>query len=118
MRRPRDRWKLPNANCKYEGSLREVWKGGHYEAVGHLYSEEYRIPFGTGPEARIEPIRRYREAFPDLGLDIEELIVAGDSVVLRVASAVPTSVDTRGGSRRGEQWRSGRSPSCTSRMAR
>jgi len=63
----------------------EVWNGGRYEAAAHLYSEKYRNPVGTGPEARIEPIRRYREAFPDLHLDIKELIVADDSVVLRVA---------------------------------
>ena len=63
----------------------EVWNGGNYEAAADLYSEKYSNPFGVGPEARIEPIRRYREAFPDLHLDIEDLIVAGDTVVLRVA---------------------------------
>ena len=62
-----------------------VWNGGHYEAAADLYSEKYRNPFGDGPDARIEPIRRYREAFPDLHLDIEELIVADETVVLRVA---------------------------------
>ena len=45
--------------------------------------ERYTNPFGTGPAARTEPIRRYHAAFPDLRLDIEELIVAGDEVVLR-----------------------------------
>lgn len=64
----------------------EVWNGGNYGAAAELYSEHYSNPFGVGPEARIEPIRRYREAFPDLHLDIEDLIVAGDTVVLRVAT--------------------------------
>jgi predicted ester cyclase len=61
----------------------EVWNGRNYEAAADLYSETYRNAFGTGPAARIEPIRRYHDAFPDLHLDIEDLIVADDEVVLR-----------------------------------
>jgi predicted ester cyclase len=61
----------------------EVWNGRNYEAAADLYSETYTNAFGTGPAARIEPIRRYHGAFPDLHLDIEDLIVAGDEVVLR-----------------------------------
>jgi hypothetical protein len=57
----------------------EVWNGRNYEAAADLYGEKYRSPFGVGPSARIEPIRRYREAFPDLHLDVEDLIVAGDT---------------------------------------
>ena len=62
----------------------EVWNGGNYEAAADLYGEKYGNMFGTGPSAKIEPIRRYREAFPDLRLDVEDLIVGGDTVVLRV----------------------------------
>jgi predicted ester cyclase len=61
----------------------EVWNSRNYEAAADLYSETYTNPFGTGPAARTEPIRRYHRAFPDLRLDIEDLIVAGDEVVLR-----------------------------------
>ncbi len=61
----------------------EVWNSRNYEAAADLYSETYSNPFGTGPTARTEPIRRYHGAFPDLHLDIEDLIVAGDEVVLR-----------------------------------
>jgi predicted ester cyclase len=61
----------------------EVWNGRNYEAAADLYSETYTNAFGTGPAARAEPIRRYHGAFPDLHLDIEDLIVAGDAVVLR-----------------------------------
>ena len=57
--------------------------GRNYEAAADLYSENYVNPLGTGPSARVEPIRKYHEAFPDLHLDIEELIVARDTVVLR-----------------------------------
>ena len=63
----------------------EVWNGRNYEAAAYLYGEKYINGFGQGPAARIEPIRRYHEAFPDLHLDVEELIVAGDTVVLRVS---------------------------------
>ena len=63
--------------------VEEVWNGGNYAVAAALYGETYVNPFGTGPAARVAPIRRYRAAFPDLRLDIEELIVAGDEVVLR-----------------------------------
>jgi predicted ester cyclase len=64
--------------------VEQVWNGRGYEAASDLYSENYVSPFGTGPSARVEPIRRYHQAFPDLHLDVEELIVAGDTVVLRM----------------------------------
>ena len=61
----------------------EVWNGRNYEAAADLYGENYANPFGAGPSARVEPIRRYHQTFPDLHLDVEELIMAGDTVVLR-----------------------------------
>jgi predicted ester cyclase len=64
--------------------VEEVWNGRNYEAAADLYSENYVNPFGTGPSARVEPIRRYHQAFPDLHLDVEELIVAGDTAMLRM----------------------------------
>jgi predicted ester cyclase len=62
----------------------EVWNGRNYSAADQLYGEDYVNMFGSGPSARVEPIRRYHRAFPDLHLDVEELIVAGGTVVLRV----------------------------------
>ena len=62
----------------------DVWNGRNYEAAAHLHSENYLNPFGAGPSARVEPIRWYHQAFPDLHLDIEEVIVASDTAVLRV----------------------------------
>jgi predicted ester cyclase len=64
--------------------VEDVWNGRRYEATSDLFSENYVNPFGTGPSARVEPIRQYHKAFPDLHLDIEELIVAGDTAVLRM----------------------------------
>ena len=65
--------------------VEEVWNRRNYDAASDLYADTYVNPFGTGPAARVEPIRRYHEAFPDLHIAIEELIVAGDTVVLRTA---------------------------------
>lgn len=62
----------------------EVWNGRNYEAAADLYGEDYANALGTGPSARSEVIRRYHQAFPDLRIEIDELIVAGDTVVLRV----------------------------------
>ena len=64
--------------------VKEVWNGRNYEAAAELYAENYVNPFGTGPAARAEPIRHYHAAFPDLHVDIDELIVAGDTVVARL----------------------------------
>jgi predicted ester cyclase len=81
--------------------VEEVWNGRNYQAAADLYGEDYVNPFGTGPSARVEPIRRYHQAFPDLHLDVEELIVAGDTVVLRLAFRGPTPEGIWGGPRLG-----------------
>lgn len=62
----------------------EVWNKRNYEEAVDLYGEGYVNMFGSGPAARVEPIRRYHQAFPDLQLGVEELIVADDAAVLRV----------------------------------
>ena len=61
----------------------QVWNHRNYDAAAELYGDSYVNPFGTGPAARIEPIRRYHQAFPDVVLDIDELIVGADTVVMR-----------------------------------
>ena len=60
----------------------EVWNQRNYDAVADLYSERYVAPNGTGPAAKAETIRRYHQSFPDLHMEIEELIVAGDETVV------------------------------------
>jgi len=62
----------------------EVWNGRNYPAAAELYGEGYVNMFGSGPSARAEPIRRYHEAFPDLYMEVEELVVAGNTAVLRM----------------------------------
>ncbi len=61
----------------------QVWNRRNYDAAAELYSDGYVNPFGTGPAARVEPIRLYHQAFPDLVLDVDEVIIAADTVVLR-----------------------------------
>ena len=74
--------------------VEEVWNAPEAaRAAADLYAETYVNPFGSGPAARVEPIRRYHEAFPDLHIDIEELIVAGDTVVLRATFRGTDTVD-------------------------
>ena len=63
--------------------VEEVWNRRNYEAAHELYSESYFNGFGAGPAARVEPIRRYHEAFPDLHVEIEEVIATADAIVLR-----------------------------------
>ena len=61
----------------------EVWNRKNYEAAADLYDVGFANPFGSGPSARVEPIRRYHQSFPDLQLTIEEVVVAGDTVLLK-----------------------------------
>ncbi len=64
--------------------VEKVWNGRDYRAAADLISGSYTNPFGKGPSARVEPIRRYHQAFPDLHLDVEELIVTEDTVMVRM----------------------------------
>ena len=96
----------------------EVWNGRNYEAASELYGESYVNPFGTGPSARVEPIRRYHQAFSDLRFDVDELVVAGDTVVLRATIRGAEQVGFWVGPRPGGRSRIGSWPSCTSRRTK
>ena len=62
----------------------EVWNGRNYAACSDLYSDDYVNPFGKGPRAKAAGIRANHQAFPDdMHVQIDDLIVAGDAVVLR-----------------------------------
>jgi predicted ester cyclase len=64
--------------------VEEVWNKRNYKAADDLYAATYTNGFGNGPAARVEPIRRYHHAFPDLRMDVEDVIAAADTVVLRL----------------------------------
>ncbi len=96
----------------------EVWNHKNYDAASDLYGENYVNPFGTGPSARLEPIRRYHQAFPDLRMDVEELMVADDSAVLRATLRGTDTGGFLGRAPTGAPSTTGWSRSCTSRATR
>lgn len=61
----------------------EVWNGRNYEAAADLYGTDFVGPFGKGPAGKVEGIRRNHQAFSDMQVNVDDLIVAGDTVVLR-----------------------------------
>ena len=63
--------------------FRDVWNGQNYEVAGDLYSEDYVSAHGRGPAAKASGIRLNHLAFPDLRVDIDELIMSGDTAVVR-----------------------------------
>src|SRR6516165_8547400 len=73
----------PDRETRVRAFIEEVWNKRNYEVAYDLYAETYVNGFGTGPAARVEPIRRYHDAFPDLRIDVEEVIVTTDAVVRR-----------------------------------
>src|SRR5579864_1088917 len=54
---------LPNSDREAQvgAFVEEVWNHRNYDAAGNLYGENYSNPFGSGPSARVEPIRRYHQ---------------------------------------------------------
>jgi len=73
----------PDRETRTRTFVEEVWNKRNYEAAADHSAETDVNGFGTGPSARVEPVRRYHQAFPDLRLEIEELIATGDTVVPR-----------------------------------
>jgi predicted ester cyclase len=98
--------------------VEEVWNKRHYEGAKDLYAETYANGFGTGPAARVEPIRRYHQAFPDLRMQMEDLIASDDTVVLRSTFRGTDTGGYLGGNRRDVRWTSGASQSCISTAPR
>ncbi len=71
--------------------LEEVWNRGNTAAVGEYMSENCvfhasPLPEVRGVEAYKDLVNSLRGAFPDLHFTIEELITAGDRIVLRYTS--------------------------------
>jgi predicted ester cyclase len=60
----------------------EVWNKRNYDAVGDLYGEDYVTPFGTGPAAKTEAVRRYHDIFADLHVEVQEVVVGTDGTVV------------------------------------
>lgn len=67
----------------------EVWNGGRVEAIEELVSPEYVLhdpalpQVAHGPSGLADNVRLYRHAFPDINLEIEELVSTDDTVTMR-----------------------------------
>ncbi|MBT6145534.1 MAG: SnoaL-like domain-containing protein [Gemmatimonadetes bacterium] len=66
--------------------INQVVNGADYDAVPTMVSPDYthRSPGEElhGPDALVDLLRGYRSAFPDLKIDIDELLTAGESTVM------------------------------------
>jgi predicted ester cyclase len=67
----------------------EGWSGGKYELAHEIISPNMVVhgaggqTVGMGPEGLIDLIKTWRTAFPDGRMEIDELIVEGDTVAIR-----------------------------------
>ncbi len=68
----------------------EGWNRGHLEIADELFAPDYRTHTAdphlagiVGPESPKRYTERYRTAFPDAHLTLDDVIAAGDEVVVR-----------------------------------
>ncbi len=67
----------------------EGWSGGKYELAHEIISPNMQVhgaggqAVGMGPDGLIDLIRTWRTAFPDGRMEIDDLIVEGDTVAIR-----------------------------------
>jgi steroid delta-isomerase-like uncharacterized protein len=67
----------------------EGWSGGRYELAHEIISPNMMVhgaggqAVGMGPDGLIDLIRTWRTAFPDGHMEIDDLIVEGDTVAIR-----------------------------------
>jgi len=67
----------------------EGWSGGKYELAHEIISPDMQVhgaggqAVGMGPDGLIDLIRTWRTAFPDGRMEIDALIVEGDTVAIR-----------------------------------
>jgi steroid delta-isomerase-like uncharacterized protein len=67
----------------------EGWSGGKYDLAHEIISPDMTVhgaggqTVGMGPDGLIDLIRTWRTAFPDGRMEIDELIVEGDTVAIR-----------------------------------
>ena len=67
----------------------EGWSGGKYELAHEIISPNMQVhgaggqAVGMGPDGLIDLIKTWRTAFPDGRMEIDDLIVEGDTVAIR-----------------------------------
>ncbi|HEY3381575.1 MAG TPA: ester cyclase [Vicinamibacterales bacterium] len=65
----------------------DVWSKGNVKLLDEIVTTDYahNDPMNDlqGPDAMKDLVKKYRSAFPDCRIDIDELLTAGDKVVAR-----------------------------------
>jgi steroid delta-isomerase-like uncharacterized protein len=65
----------------------EVWTKGNLKALDDILTSDHvnhdPVNPGRGLEAVRNTVKKYRTAFPDCRLDVDELITSGDNVIAR-----------------------------------
>jgi len=67
----------------------EGWSGGKYELAHEIISPDMQVhgaggqAVGMGPDGLIDLIKTWRTSFPDGRMEIDDLIVEGDTVAIR-----------------------------------
>jgi steroid delta-isomerase-like uncharacterized protein len=68
-------------------AIEDVWNKGQLEAITELFTTDYAHNDPLNTTKGLEPfknfVKKYRVAFPDCKIEIDELISAGDKVVVR-----------------------------------
>jgi predicted ester cyclase len=67
--------------------MEDVWSKGNLKLIDEIFTPDCvnNDPMNTtrGPYGARETVTKYRSAFPDCRLDIDEIFSAGDRVVVR-----------------------------------
>ena len=101
----------------------EGWSGGKYELAHEIISPNMQVhgaggqAVGMGPDGLIDLIKTWRTAFPDGRMEIDDLIVEGDTVAIRNTwygtQTEPSSTASRRAGSRSPSPRSGSTASRT-----
>lgn len=67
----------------------DVWNHGRLDALDQVFADDYTLYLDRGDNAQgrdsyWEFVQTYREAFPDLKLELEDTVSKGDKIVLRL----------------------------------
>ena len=94
----------------------EGWSGGKYDLAHEIISPNMIVhgaggqTVGMGPDGLIDLIKTWRTAFPDGRMEIDDLIVEGDTVAIRNTwhgTQKPSSTASRRAASRSRSRRSG-----------
>lgn len=65
------------------GYLETVWNDGELDRASEFVTDDYAVEgVGTGPEAAARNAGAFRTAFPDLTIDVTDVVVDGDRVAV------------------------------------